>query len=1790
MKANIRKNLLIGMLIMFVLLVCSSASIFCISHHTANAESNMSMSNFTADEITNHTLTKQTPNMSSYSENKSFNTGIKIYGNPNNGVLTSDNYIKADSNSVCIDFRSANELYLPEEFISSIGVKTYHDTLYKFEILSGSSVKWQAIYKGSSFTQVTGEKDEDGNDITTRYYRKDVIINGKVKTTTSTSITNLHFNPSDFGVEYLTLNDGIYTIKISRNYFWTYFKSVFSIPNYESVSAMTGTLLVDTTSPTLTIRGNSSGSSIGNGEYVKENVTFSAYDANHYRLYYKAPGSSYYGYTTNRTYVTGSANGWYYVYAEDTTGHRSPTYSVYYDNVSPVGTLKSDGATVSNESIISNSFAYTVTDNGSGVQDVFYRTPTNSNYDIYTPGTIIPANAGDGWYYFYATDKSGNHSNIMSVCLDITKPELELKGYSSSNVIQSGASVKERVTVTVSDAHFSKLYFKTPGSSSYTSTMSRTYTSGTTNGLYEFYAVDTVGNKSETLSFYYDNISPIGKVYSNGTVVSSGAYISKNFSYSATDGGSGIATLYCKTPVSGTYLPYAAGTVITSNSGDGWYYFYAIDNVGNQSETTSVYLETQAPLVEIYRNGELAYSKTITGAGIFDTDIYLNPNDLLKICCDTSSGHVTSNYTLETNIVIDSTYSGSNYTIDITTATGIECHFTYHIVRRKPTVVIDGKTYSDGDTIYLNSDKTANFVCDSVIKNYDETGAAINSEGNINLTEYISFASGSSKDLITAAGSETKYIITLNDRAGNESVIIVFIDKLAASGEWKSGDSTLENNGYTNKPVSFIFTEEGVTAMYSYNGGEYQSYTSGNVFTSDGTYIVILTDLAKNKSNFTAHINTIPPIGQLYANNKPVSNGTITSERIFLSWDGENTATVNGQSYVKNSVLSEDGVYNFVLTDSASNVTEYVITIDTVAPTYNADKLNNSQQLISKWYVATIGSKQYSFATYGEALAYACNKEFNQNVTVLVLNDIADFKQHHLVANGDEVRTGEYWLYKSKANPDSLLYYFDRTGLDEVVAHYSKSNVSKVNYFVFEDENVYGEISGSMSDNIYTAPDGMKAPILNNFVFDKIDGFELYAEFIGGDGTRIKIEYGIAFDSQIKVGGLYKFIEVDEAKNETVFYGFMDVLAPELKASVTVIGEETSTEMLITKDGLSGIAAYYYKRFAVNEIVDADTWAVLVIENNGKILRYTHGDELPCLEVGGEYTVSLYDRLGNGYSFTVYIIGNPATIGFENNTDDTEFDITITLEQKFDTVVSLEIYRNGEALKGVMTDKLQYTFDRAGIYTVILRDNFGRVIEKEYTFYKALPNGTLEGVNDGGKTKTDVTFTYDSSKYTVTITKDGATIEIEDSGKIVFTASDANSGKYNIRLTRITDAENFTDYKFVINTIASDFSMSVENGMTTNKNVKVSWSAEDIVSVTYTLNGGEAVAIENGAELTADGSYTIMAINDLGTQSVKTVIIDKTLDYEVFINDEETFGIDTTSGDVTIINNEPLYVSVIKNGKLFEFEFGQILSEEGIYLIRISDDYNNSTSFTIVIDKSVDIKANVGNGIISNEDVVISAGEKVNIIAAKDGVEYSYVLGTAIAEEGFYKFTVYDSYGNEKTFTFQIVKGMKTKLDYTLSDNVEIISIIHDGETVLANGNRLNFTVDGMYAVICKSDGKEYTFTLSLDSTPPTILLSGVENGGSTTNKVKISDLSEECEIRVFHNGEEIDYTVGEELKEIGEYRVELKDSVGNLNEYNFTIQKSYGGYIALFVILGIALIGGGVFTFLFVRKRKISK
>ncbi len=72
---------------------------------------------------------------------------------------------------------------------------------------------------------------------------------------------------------------------------------------------------------------------------------------------------------------------------------------------------------------------------------------------------------------------------------------------------------------------------------------------------------------------------------------------------------------------------------------------------------------------------------------------------------------------------------------------------------------------------------------------------------------------------------------------------------------------------------------------------------------------------------------------------------------------------------------------------------------------------------------------------------------------------------------------------------------------------------------------------------------------------------------------------------------------------------------------------------------------------------------------------------------------------------------------------------------------------------------------------------------------------------------------------------------------------------------------------------------------------------------------------------------------------------------------------------------------------------------------------------------------------------------------------------------------------------------------------------------------------------------------------------------------------------KVFFNDEEIEYTVGDELSEVGEYKVVVTDACGNATEYTFNIEK--GANIGLWVILGIlALAGIGVGVFFYIKKK----
>ena len=100
-----------------------------------------------------------------------------------------------------------------------------------------------------------------------------------------------------------------------------------------------------------------------------------------------------------------------------------------------------------------------------------------------------------------------------------------------------------------------------------------------------------------------------------------------------------------------------------------------------------------------------------------------------------------------------------------------------------------------------------------------------------------------------------------------------------------------------------------------------------------------------------------------------------------------------------------------------------------------------------------------------------------------------------------------------------------------------------------------------------------------------------------------------------------------------------------------------------------------------------------------------------------------------------------------------------------------------------------------------------------------------------------------------------------------------------------------------------------------------------------------------------------------------------------------------------------------------------------------------------------------------------------------------------------------------------------------------------------------------------------------------------MENGGSTKGGVTLSDLTEKAAVEVYRNSDKIDYTLGSELTEVGQYRVVLTDELGNTTEYTFEILYSVnGGAIALIVIAVLVVIGVVVTAVIMRKKGKFGK
>ena len=763
---------------------------------------------------------------------------------------------------------------------------------------------------------VLTKKTELGRYTYTRYV-KDFALTGPVTYSSADKQKNSS-KSSEKTVTYTlpTLTNGSYTLTMTTG-------QDYSGMIGDASTKVTFNFIVDKNRPTI------SGASVSTtGKYTNKAFTVTASDllSGIDKLYWKAPTASIYSSTTatSKTISAGSANGRYTFYAVDKAGNQSSYYYVYYDNVVPTGTIKETSGTLSSGSYTNKAFSYSATDSGSGINYLQYKKPGSSTWTSYTSGTTIPATSTNGWYYFRAYDNAGNVSAESSVCLDTAVPTGTV--YKETTSVSSGSSVKGayiKFIATDSLSGVANCYVKAPGETSY-----KSYTSNsplTTEGVYHFFIVDRAGNQSSTYSIALDNVTASADSY---------AKLQSIAIYKSVDGGD-------------TWVQLTAddyGTVISEATKQ-----YKFCTSGMYRVVVEDTFHTGFEAIE----GVTEYTQ-IGPAGVLsgvENGGYTNKN-------------VKFTWTDNATAVITVNGETSEYKSGTTLSDDGE----YEIVL----------TNMDGQTFVVS------FVIDKIAPEYELTGAdngaTVNNDISLVFGEGITAEVSINGDTLAYMSGEVlmaegEYEFTLTDKAGNKTVVNVFVDK-TADYEINTVDGFVSNDDVVikaNEELTISLSKDGETFAYEFGAslteeGNYIAHISdsyGNTaevsfrvlkttvlndfahdftgvnivssacngeacelnFAADGKYEITATD-GEKEYTFAVTLDRVAPEIVL---NGAENGGETKSEVVVESISEEADITVyfNGEKieYRVGASVSELGEYRVVVTDAAGNTREYTFTI-----------------------------------------------------------------------------------------------------------------------------------------------------------------------------------------------------------------------------------------------------------------------------------------------------------------------------------------------------------------------------------------------------------------------------------------------------------------------------------------------------------------------------------------------------------------------------------------------------------------------------------------------------------------------------------------------------------------------------------------------------------------------------------------------------------------------------------------------------------------------------------------------
>ena len=1424
------------------------------------------------------------------------------------------------------------------------------------------------------------------------------------------------------------------------------------------------------------------------------------------------------------------------------------TYCFRVDSTAPTVSLKAGGSTINGGTYTNKQVVYSATD--ASTVKIYVKSPSASSYGVsYSSSyTVAATSANNGWWYVYASDSVGNSTSAKSFYMDVTAPSGTVYGGTTSKS-SGGSTNASYVKYVASDAHsgVANCYVRKPGSTSYVS-----YTSGsqlTTEGTYYFYCVDKAGNQSSTSTITLDKSLPWGTLYGGATIKSSGSYTNADYvKYTASDSWSGVKTVYVKMPNTSLYTTYSSGTQLAT---EGTYSFYCVDNAGNQSSIVTITLDKTKPTGRI--TGDANNISQYTKASYIKF-IASDSNSGVANCYvkkPNSSSYVA--YTSGTELTAEGSYTF--YCTD--KAGNASAYYSVIVDRQVPVGTVYGGEAIKSNGVYTNASYVKYTANDGV------SGIKALYVKMPNSSTYSNYSSG------TQLATEGTYYFYAVDNAGNESeTISITLDKTKPTGIIYGGTKEFKSGAYTNASyVKFVPSDNFLlNSIYvkKPNATSYSSYTSGTQLTTEGTYTFYCTDKAGNTSEYySVTVDRQAPSGQLYVDGKAVSNGTYTngdyikfvcSETCYIKEPG-NTSF---KAYTSGAELNKPGKYVFYGKDTSGNTSsEYILIIDRTIKQVTISSVTDGK---------TNGDVKISW-TNGDANSYA-------PIKTVTVNGKA-------ISNGATVYTidtGSYIVKVVDAAGNEWQTQFSSTKKNVLTDTLAKE------YFEVHDinEDIFSFTSYDSALEFAKAREMSKVKNAewNNSTWDT----------------------GIPMDT----------IDAANAANGTYYIYYKSGNPEELVAYFTL----DRLNQVIEEYAKVGIKDYFYwekepAQAGPNENLYSYSAGRSILAKSvelGENIGVTVDGETfvgSVYETEGKHVLVVSDSYGNSCEYNLTIIRTMPDLFYaigEGTAVKAEFDrtyyfkdeITISITDALDEMAMFNVYDADGNLIGSFSADEVCKLSESGIYTAESVNHMGISEEFKIVISRNAPSVDLKADEEAKQLVITVTGSSDEESHLQTIeiqksTDGGQTWNVLDTDDYG-TAIELGTLVYKFRTTGMYKIVVTDEFRTGMDAISGQITytqpaptgdlVGVTDGGHTNKEVTFSWDDEAKVTVT---KDGEVIEYNSGDKLTADGEYTIVFENFDGAKITYEFVIDT---QPVAIAAKGHKANLPVNNPVTVIIAEEYATAVlIKDGvEVGAYVFGTAIADEGKYVIRVTDAAQNVSEIEFEIDKSVDFAININDGGLANSVTVI-ANEDVEIVLTKDGAAVEYEEGSEITEPGKYTLKIADALGNIEEINFTIVNALYRKFEEEIDVMPGFEKVLVNGEEVSIEKGTLILTASGAYDVTIVANGKEQNFMINVDATAPTLIITGVENGGVTNDAVILSDLSEEA-ILVLTRGEEvIEYSLGDEISKQGIYKVTVTDSMGNVSEYTFEIEKSVNGaVIALIVIVVIAVIGGVV---VFILKKK---